>query len=54
MNYRINHGDVTEYCQATVVRGGDWPQAHNMVLGLRSVDVTNREEMKKKACWKRH
>ena len=33
VNYRINHGDVTEYCQATVVRGGDWPQAHNMVLG---------------------
>ena len=26
VNYRINHGDVTEYCQATVVRGGDWPK----------------------------
>ena len=49
VNYRINHGDATEYCQATVVRGGDWPQAHNVVLGLRSVDVQTREEMKKKA-----
>lgn len=49
VNYRINHGDATEYCQATVVRGGDWPQAHNIVLGLRSVDVQTREEMKKKA-----
>ena len=49
VNYRINRGDATEYCQATVVRGGDWPQAHNVVLGLRSVDVQTREEMKKKA-----
>ncbi len=49
VNYRIHRDDATEYCQATVVRNGDWQIAHDVVLGLRSVDAQTREEMKKKA-----
>ncbi|MEC4273115.1 ATP-binding protein [Adlercreutzia sp. R25] len=49
VNYRIHRDDATEYCQATVVRSGDWQFSHDVVLGLRSVDAQTREEMKKKA-----
>ena len=49
MNYRIRRGEDTEYCQATIVRNGDWRMAHDIILGLRSVDVQTREEMKKRA-----
>ena len=49
VNYRIRRGEDTEYCQATIVRNGDWRMAHDIILGLRSVDVQTREEMKKRA-----
>lgn len=49
VNYRIRRGADTEYCQATIVRNGDWRMAHDIILGLRSVDVQTREEMKKRA-----
>lgn len=48
INYRIHRGDSVEYCQATVVRTGDWKNSREVVLGLRSVDTQTREEMKKK------
>ena len=49
VNYRVRHGETVEYCQATVVRTGDWKDSHDVVLGLRSVDQQTRDEMKKKA-----
>ena len=49
VNYRIRRGEDTEYYQATIVRNGDWRMAHDIILGLRSVDVQTREEMKKRA-----
>ena len=49
VNYRIRRGDAVEYCQATIVRTGDWQDSHDVVLGFRSVDQQTRDEMKKKA-----
>ena len=49
VNYRtMREGQVT-YCQATVVRTGEWNDTHDVVIGFRSVDVQTREEMKKRA-----
>lgn len=49
VNYRINRGHEVEYCQATVVRTGNWENGHDIVLGFRSVDAQTREEVKKRA-----
>ena len=49
VNYRIRRGETVEYCQATIVRTGDWQDSHDVVLGFRSVDQQTRDEMKKKA-----
>ncbi len=49
VNYRIQVGDKLKYCQATVVRVGDWTKDdHEVVLGLRSVDEQTRKDIQKR------
>ena len=50
MNYRISHGDDTEYCQATVVRSGDLARRLTTSSSACAASTCQtREEMKKKA-----
>ncbi len=48
-NYRTQVEDKLKYCQATVVRVGDWTKDdHEVVLGLRSVDEQTRKDIQKR------
>lgn len=49
VNFRTLHDGKAEYCQATVVRVGDWSDNdHEVVLGLRNVDQQTRENIQKR------
>ena len=49
INYRVILNGEMKYFQIKVVRAGEWPENHGVVLGLHSVDEEIRHEMEQKS-----